>query len=613
MFAKVLNYLVLVLLMILVKAPITWGFSVSRTSLYLEQTKKLNLWNSEKWLKLGHYENKLFGATSPFRGPLFINPEGFNSPEKELLTSIESFFSDSPELTQKFKRHPQCQFLARRNWLIQQLQISQEDILPCEERKKWKQQLGATEVSLIFASSDLGNPASSFGHTFLKLINPNNTQNKDLIDYGVNYAADADESEGVFYAIKGLFGMYGGRFTMLPYHQKIREYLNLEGRDIWEYPLALNPQEVEELINHLLELDNAIAPYYFFSDNCSYQILAALDAIKPELKLSQNYHWWVIPIDTVKTIQRTTHLIDQKKNIKSLKADYLENYARLGFLQKKAVDEAIENLIIPADYELTNEEKAEVYETAVKYLAVKAYRTKKDLDEEKYKLATERALLGPITTDKNKILENSPEQSHDSSALYLGYGKKIESEYLSFKFRPAYHDLEQTEAGAVPFSQNNLSTLELRYYTENRKLSLERFTFINLINTNPVSPLDKNISWKVRADMLDQWRPDVEMGGGFSFDLSWPTNSRISYFFNARYFKALSHTYQMGPEILFITKPLPDLGLSLQLAYLAENENIPYLRFNTKLNYQIFNNFDFQLQANDQKDLQLSFVKNFIF
>jgi hypothetical protein len=613
MFAKVLNYLILVFLLLVAKAPVTWGFSISRTQSYVESAKNQKLWTDNKWIYLGHYEKKLFGYKSAFRGPLFIEPEGYNSPEKELIATVEALFSDSKDLTEKYKRPAQCQFLARRKWLIQKLNVSPEDILPCEERQTWKKQLGATSVSLIFASSDLGNPASSFGHTFLKLINPANAKNKDLIDYGVNYAADADQSEGLFYAVKGLFGMYGGRYTMLPYHQKIREYLNLEGRDIWEYSLNLTPAEVDELIDHLLEMENSMAPYYFFSDNCSYQLLATLNAIKPDLRLSQEYHWWVIPVDTVKTISRNTHLIVAKKYKKSLKTDYLESYRKLGLLQKKALDVAVEKFYIPPDYELTAFEKAEVYETAMKYIAIKAYRTQKDLDDDKYKLSSERASLGQLTTEQETEPAYSPEQSHDSSALYLGYGQTPASEYTSLKFRFSYHDLEQTDAGAIPFSQNDLGMLETRYYSEIKKWSTERFTLINLINTTPITPLDRNISWKVRVDLLDQWRPDGEFGGGISFDLPF-LNSRMAYFLTGRYFKSpIDHVYQGGPEILFITKPIANLGFSMDLSYFAQNQSTPYLRFATKLNYQLQTNFDLQLQANDLKDYQISVLKNFIF
>lgn len=613
MFAKALKHLFIIAILMLLEAPASWGFSVSETAHYLEKAKNLKLWNEPKWLFLGHYEKNLFGYKSAFRGPLFLHEAGFDSPKDEMLATLNAFFSDSTELTKKYGRHPQCQFLARRKWLIEKLQIKPADILPCTEREIWKKQLGAASASLIFASSDLSNPASSFGHTFLKLINPANAKNKDLIDYGVNYAADGDENEGFFYAFKGLFGMYSGRFTMLPYHQKIREYLNLEGRDIWEYQLALSPEEVDELVSHLLELDGSVSPYYFFSNNCSYQLLVALDAIKPSLALSARHSGWVNPIDTVKTFSRTENLISAIKYKPSLKTDYLSTFVKLNSRQKSALNEVIDHSEISSPSELNIPEKSAVYETALKYLAVTAYRTQKDYDNEKYKISTLRAALGKTNSDEKEKPAISPELSHDSSALYFGYGKNPASDFASLKFRATFHDIEQTDAGIVPFSQNTLGAFEVRYYSELRKLSLERVTVLNLINTNPVTPLDRNYSWKVRIDVLDQFRPDVEFGGGLSFDLGFLKSSRIAYFFSGRYLKSNDDVYQAGPEILFVARPLQTFGFSVSLGYFAANRALPYLRFATKLNFELAQNYDFQVQANDQKEYQLSLVRNFIF
>ena len=602
------NYFLIIVLILFVKAPLSWGFSISGTNAYLQKAQSLKLHENPKWLLMGHYEKTFRGHRSPFRGTMFIDPEGFNSPEREITATINALFSESEELTKSLKRHPQCQFLARRNWLVKMLGVAPADILPCEERENWKKQLSANKVSLIFASSDLGNPASSFGHTFLKLINPANAANKDLIDYGINYAADADSSEGLLYAMKGLFGVYGGRFTMLPYHQKIREYINLEGRDIWEYNLDLSPAEVDELVNHLLELENSRAPYFFFSDNCSYQILKTLDMLRPESRFSERYKAWVIPVDTLKTISRNSNLIQSKVYKKSLKTDYLDSFVKLNILQKKALDAAVEQLTIPPDYELTNVEKAEVYETAMKFLGVKAYRTQKDLDEEKYKLFLQRASLGPITSEVKSAPKYSPEQSHDSSAIYLGGGSTPLSDYYSFKFRSAYHDLEQNQAGAVPFSQNNIGTFEIRHYTEIQKTVIERATFIDLLNTNPVTQLDKNISWKIKAEVLDNLRPSLEAGGGMSFDIL--ENARLVYFISG---SAVEHNYFAGPEMMFLINATEEFGISFDLAYWAQYETTPYLKFTAKMNYQLQPNFDVQLKANDQRDYQFQLVRNFIF
>ena len=594
---------------------IALGFSQDRTDDYIAQARNLKLYERPKWIKLGHYEKKLFGYSSAFRGGLFTDPEGWSSPEKELISSIRVMFSDSPEQTKFYKRHPQCQFLARRKWLMSQIKLSPDDILPCEERVQWKKNLGATSVWVIFASADLGNPASSFGHTFLKLVNPANAKNKDLIDYGVNYAADADANDGFFYAVRGLFGGYRGLYTMQPYHQKIREYINLEGRDLTEYHLNLTPAEVDELVDHLVELEYSGAPYYFLTDNCSYQILYALDVIRPEMNLSGQLTAWVIPADTIKVLTRQSNLIVDRSYKKSLNNDYLEGYAKLNLVQKRALDDAVEKLKIPDDYDLTPKEKAEVLETGMKYYAVEGYRSGRQVENEKYELSTQRAALGPLTQDSKEQLKLFAETSHDSSAVYLGAGNINNQGYSLLKLRFSYHDLEQPDVGIVPFSLIQTGVFEFRYFDELKKLSLHRSTIMNLINTVPITQLDKNISWKARIEVLDSFRPDIEYAVGQSYALDFFNNSRVSYFLTGRYFKneLLSDKVQVGPEILFITKPNPRLGISFALAYLAQNQEVPYLRFKTRLNYQIMHNYDVQIYADDLKDYQISFVKNFIF
>lgn len=613
--SAVLSRTFLISLILLLKAPLCWGFSVSRVESYQQRAAELRLWEHPKWLKLGHYEKTLTGFKSAFRGQLFIHPEGYNSPQLELEASITALFSDSTELAEKYTKHPQCRFLARRKWLINQLQIDSSDILPCAQQQQWKQQLGATSVAVIFASADLGNPASSFGHTFLKLGNPQNANNKELLDYGVNYAADADPNDGIFYAIRGLFGAYRGVYSMLPYHQKIREYINLEGRDITEYHLNFTASEVDELVDHLNEMDFTSAPYYFFTDNCSYQILYALDVIRPEMRLSEKFSAWVIPADTIKILDRHGGLIKERKFKKSVHSEYNESYARLNLLQRKALGEAVSQLSLAADYELTSIEKAEVFETAMQHYAVISYREGQNTEQQKYQLALQRVDLGVSTVAPPEIKTEYPETSHDSSALYFGGGNLNNQPYSLLKFRSAYHDLEQSDVGVVPLSLIQTGVLELRYYDELKKLSLHRFTIMNLINTSPVTQLDRNLSWKARIDVFDSFRPDVEYAIGQSYDLNLLGRSRISFFLDGRFVKteSLLNRYQAGPEVLLITKPHDRLGISASLAYLAQYQDLPYLRFSARMNYQLGNNWDVQLYGDDRKDYQLSVLKNFIF
>jgi len=611
------------------------AFSPDRLQIYLQNAKDEKIWTDSQWIKLGHYEKTLFNNyRSSFEKGFFLNDQGHDSPEKELLTTIEAFYSDSEIWTAKLKRHPQCQYLARAKWLHKKLNIASEDILPCQERAEWKKKLSAQEVAIIFAASDFGNASSSFGHTFLKLINPENAKNKDLIDYGVDYAADADASEGILYAVKGLIGKYEGRFTMLPFHQKIREYLNAEGRDIWEYKLNFSPEEVDFLIDHLLEMENGRAPYFFFNDNCSYQILKALEVVRPQYNIADSFKYFVIPIDTVKKVSRGADWIGKITYKKSLKTDYLEGLSQLNLLQKKALDEAIEKQTIAVDYELTNEEKAAVLETATKYLVLKSYRTSQDLDNEKYQLFLARAALGQIAPQQsNKVME-PPQDSHDSSAIYLGYGLQrpyisnstsSDQPFYSFKFRNALHDLEQKDFGTVPFSQNQMLSLEARYWSNERKLRLHKVTLLNLINLNPSTQMDRNFSWKLDLSVYDQFKEDMEGSGGISLDYSLFSRTRVGFFMTARHWQALNKEPLQtefvslngaGPEILAVSRLTENTGLSLSATYFLIDKQQDFLRLKSKINVTFAKQFDLQIHYenafNKDQELGLSLIYNFL-
>ncbi|MBC7458899.1 MAG: DUF4105 domain-containing protein, partial [Bdellovibrionaceae bacterium] len=163
------------------KASPSWGFSISRTQSYIEIANTKELWNDPQWIKLGHYEKGWFSYSSPFSQGLFLSEQGPVNPKKELLKTIESLFSENidPQTSKDPDQHLQCLYLARTKWLVKVLKVDPEDHMPCEFITKWKKNLNVRSVALIFAAADMGNTSSSYGHTFLKIINPENAKNKD--------------------------------------------------------------------------------------------------------------------------------------------------------------------------------------------------------------------------------------------------------------------------------------------------------------------------------------------------------------------------------------------------------------------------------------------------
>jgi hypothetical protein len=587
------------LLLILLLAPLARGQDLNSR---LDQLAK-----SEKWLRLGHYEKGWFRTTSPFQGIFFLHPHGHKNPRAELGATVEAFLRPTPQQLKTYKMPPQCFFPARFRWLHKELKFDPAVVEPCTERKAWKKQLNATSVSLIFAAADLNNAPSAFGHTFLKLGNPENKKSKELIDYGINYAADGNRNESVFYALKGLFGAYSGYFTMLPYHQKIREYTNMEGRDLWEYRLNLSPEQVDELVDHFLEMEFSRAPYYFLSDNCSYQIAKSIEAVVPELNVSARLPVYTVPLDTVKAIAKTPGLLGPPKFQKSLKSDYLQGYARLNGGQREALTETIETLQMTRT-KLEVQQQAEVYETAMKFYALKAYQTQSDEDPSKHILSVKRAKLGMVTGQTQMLLPDLPESSHDSGGVYFGTGdSEGHGAFYSVKARAAFHDLEQSDAGMVPFSHIDVFSGEIRYYPEEGRLSFHKFTLVDLLNSTPLTKLDKNLSWRARVEVLDQWVPHFEGGGGTTLDLGGPV--RLIQLITAKY---RGNFLGAGPNFILAAR-LGPIGVSFDAGYYFDVKDKRLWELKSRMNWQLARNWDLQFEHLNQREMQGKLLYNFLF
>ena len=141
-----------------------------------------------------------------------------------------------------------------------------------------------------------------FGHTLLRIDRPNQDERTRLISYAVNFAADTGPDQGLAFAVLGLTGGYRGYFSMRPYYEMVKMYSDIENRDIWEYQLNFNRQEIDLMIEHLWELEDQYADYYFFSTNCSYALLSLLDVARPGLRLTEEFPVYALPVDTVRAV-----------------------------------------------------------------------------------------------------------------------------------------------------------------------------------------------------------------------------------------------------------------------------------------------------------------------
>ena len=228
-----------------------------------------------------HYVPHGKGVQSELDGPeFFFAPDGRQNPEAELISSLEAFGRDLK--IGRLQLHPQCAFPERFRFLVEKFKRSYPKV-DCPKFREFLEMFhGPRGVSLVFSSAYPNNPASMFGHTFLKI---ESGRKNHLIDMGINYAAIARrDTQLLAFMYLGTMGGYKGMWSMEPYFHKVNEYINSESRDLWEYELTLSPEETLRLLAHLWELEvTSYLDYYFFDENCSYQILRAIEAIRPSV------------------------------------------------------------------------------------------------------------------------------------------------------------------------------------------------------------------------------------------------------------------------------------------------------------------------------------------
>src|SRR6266496_3739242 len=271
----------------------------------IARSRALRLDERRQWHRLLHYSPDLTGpgvhglADAP---RFYLARDGKTNPRSELEATLAVFFSDVEETQQV--QNPQCAFIARYRWLDNQLGFDPARMprRRCPRFEAWRAALNPQSVTLVFPVAYLNNPPSMYGHTLLRIDAKDQDEKTRLLAYAINYAANTDEKNGVAFTIGALIGSYPGMFSMLPYYLKLREYSDLENRDIWEYELNLTPEEIERLLMHVWELAPVYFDYWFFDENCSYYLLEVLEVARPSLDLTSRFRWWAIPSDTVRVV-----------------------------------------------------------------------------------------------------------------------------------------------------------------------------------------------------------------------------------------------------------------------------------------------------------------------
>ncbi len=496
-------------------------------TLLLDKARHEELYKNRYWQTLLHYKKTPLGIRSLIDDPNFFLAEGGkHNPEAELEATIRALFKESDNET----GHPACKFIARFAWLKETLSIDMTK-LPVPECGPFKQLMGQIKpesATLIFPTSHMNSPASMFGHTLLTIQTADKSK---LLSHAINYSAVTTDTFGPTFAIKGLLGCYKGYFSILPYYAKLQEYSDVDHRDIWEYPLNLNEEEVKRLLMHVYELDSIYSDYYFFDENCSYDLLFLLDAARPSLNLTDQCNWWVIPLDTIKTV-KSNGLITEALYRPSKTAKINQLASLISKTGQEAAISMVKGGLEPEQLsvqKMSHDEKIGVCDLAIEYLQYDY--AKKELSKNTYqdrflKILQARSLLGGGDIDRYDIpAPPQPDEGHDSNRLSIGVGMMDGDMFQEVRYRPAYHSLLDNWNGFREGSQIIFADTALRYYHTDEQLKLEYLDIIDIVSLTPRSNFFHPISWRMKTGLLQKTGADgadhmvyeLNPGGGLTY------------------------------------------------------------------------------------------------
>jgi hypothetical protein len=514
----------------------------------LQEARSKRLPEQRMWQLLLHHHYDIFGRyRSEIDDPaFFLSPRGRKDPSAELDATLKAFFDPVPADPEA--QHPQCRFPARYSWLKEQLGFDARlPEQPCPRYEKWRSQMNPGSIAIVFASYYLNNPASMYGHTFLRLNAKGRSEKERLLDYTVNFAAELNTTNGILFAVKGLTGGYRGRFSTMPYYMKVQEYNNLESRDLWEYELALTPEEIDRLAGHLWELGPASMAYYFLNKNCSYQLLPLIEVARPSLRLVDSFWFKAIPVDTLRSVidqpgflgnvrRRPSHLSKMLAARAELAPAEVRAASRLA---KRTDDASLQTLrTFPED------RQAKVLDSAFDLFR---YRAGFKRDQPEQVREQERALLlarnrlvlmsSPAVSGRGSMDSpptaagndggDPPESGHPTGRAAVSFGAGSHSSFEEVSLRSAIHDLDDNAGGYIPGSELEMFHLRLRYDNRSETAYIQEFKLINILSLAPWDTWVRKPSWNVNTGLsvardLDHDPEDslyygLQVGSGLSY------------------------------------------------------------------------------------------------
>ncbi|NVJ60759.1 MAG: DUF4105 domain-containing protein [Gammaproteobacteria bacterium] len=514
--------------------------------------KELQLHNDPVWKSLLHFSN------STFR----INDESFllshNNPslELELEENIRNIQRNS---SNRFV----CRFPARYTWLKSKLDLPEIDLKSCDELNLFKNNAPADKISVVYASENLTSPSSMMGHVLLRIQGDN--QSGKNVDHAISFFTVTDGINPASLLFQTMVIGKQGFYTLSPYHEKLRRYLEDEQRSIWEYFLNLNDFQKELIHLHLYEMKSIKLKYFFNTYNCSTLINFIVSIATPEMREPEGL--WITPIDVIKGLNShgsvtSTQVIPSNKWLIRLISDELTSEQNVSL--KKSI-ENLEASSLPVAKDI--KEKVYFYELSMAY----SDYLENDNKLKKIKIDEFKQKISKIYNfDREKTFIDigkykTPLKTQQDSQVSVGLSRFNDTNFIRTNFLPASHKLE--DDNRQYFTENDLRLADFSLVTdiETNKTYFDSFKLYSIQSVTPRNYFTGGISGKFSIGAKKQFElPDspisVDVNGGVGFAYRFSKDVDIYGLFSGGIGYISDHTYSYGePEIGIIFREVYDM------------------------------------------------------
>lgn len=423
----------------------------------------------------------------------FLAKDGKRDAAAELEATIKALYNEK-ELDDNATA---CLFPARKHWLKQKLHLQNLPEVECKDFDFLLQRMDPKSVSLIFPFMQGSSPSSMFGHTFLRI---DSNSKPRMLSYAFNYGSQRDKSDNkLTYMYKGFFGGYRGVYSLLPYYEKIKEYRDIEERDVWEYNLNFTKEETYQMIRHIWEVEPNYSWYYFFTQNCSYKMLWIMESARENLDLQKYFAFHVIPSETIRaTVDEG--LVKEYHYIPARSTKLKAYESRLQERDIQDVFDLSQDKIEPNLYlqnkNSTLQRKRFVLEASSEF--VEYDYQKKDINTTIYKNRLHKILMARASLGQGESIEPplpvNPIKSHRSFKVSAALGSRNAEAIGFIGIRPANHAITDFDTGYLPGAQ--VEFMDLLFSYQKSKVNVEKATIISVAALTPKTKFFKPNSYR---------------------------------------------------------------------------------------------------------------------